>query len=80
MLVVFCSYGLGFWYGAKLIREDSDYDVSNVLIVSPISVHCITSTVEASLFFGGIKVFGFRGLPLPTNLGPYECRIKLLAL
>ncbi|XP_078320716.1 ATP-dependent translocase ABCB1 isoform X3 [Crassostrea virginica] len=33
MLVVFCSYGLGFWYGAKLIREDSDYDVSNVLIV-----------------------------------------------
>ncbi|XP_056007799.1 ATP-dependent translocase ABCB1-like isoform X2 [Ostrea edulis] len=32
-LVVFCSYGLGFWYGSKLIREDSDYGVSNVLIV-----------------------------------------------
>lgn len=33
-LVVFCAYGLGFWYGAKLIREDDDYRVSNVLIVS----------------------------------------------
>jgi hypothetical protein len=33
-LVVFCAYGLGFWYGSKLIREDSDYAVSNVLIVS----------------------------------------------
>ncbi|XP_062617340.1 ATP-dependent translocase ABCB1-like isoform X1 [Saccostrea cucullata] len=32
-LVVFCAYGLGFWYGAKLIREDDDYKVSNVLIV-----------------------------------------------
>ncbi|XP_065930084.1 ATP-dependent translocase ABCB1 isoform X2 [Magallana gigas] len=32
-LVVFCAYGLGFWYGAKLIREDDDYRVSNVLIV-----------------------------------------------
>lgn len=33
-LVVFCAYGLGFWYGAKLIREDDNYRVSNVLIVS----------------------------------------------
>lgn len=33
-LVVFCVYGLGFWYGVKFIREDDDYRVFNVLIVS----------------------------------------------
>lgn len=33
-LVVFCAYGLGFWYGVKFIREDDDYRVFNVLIVS----------------------------------------------
>lgn len=33
-LVVFCVYGFGFWYGVKFIREDDDYRVFNVLIVS----------------------------------------------
>lgn len=30
---IFSAYGLGFWYGGKLYREDSDYDVATVLIV-----------------------------------------------
>ncbi|XP_012936337.1 ATP-dependent translocase ABCB1 isoform X2 [Aplysia californica] len=32
-LVIMCCYALGFWYGGKLVREDSDYDVSNMIIV-----------------------------------------------
>ena len=31
--IVFSVYGFGFWYGAKIVREDSDYDPGNVLIV-----------------------------------------------
>ena len=33
-LVIFCCYGLGFWYGGTLVREDDDYDVSDMIIVS----------------------------------------------
>lgn len=32
--IIFSVYGFGFWYGAKLVREDSDYTPGNVLIVS----------------------------------------------
>lgn len=63
-LVVFCSYGLGFWYGSKLIREDSDYGVSNVLIVSrSCEIPCLfvflfyilcACDVEGLLFFSKI--------------------------
>ncbi|KAL3831884.1 hypothetical protein ACJMK2_023581 [Sinanodonta woodiana] len=31
-LVIFCAYALGFWYGAKLIREEN-YSIGNVMIV-----------------------------------------------
>ncbi|XP_061185952.1 ATP-dependent translocase ABCB1-like isoform X2 [Saccostrea echinata] len=31
--IIFSVYGFGFWYGAKLVREDSDYTPGNVLIV-----------------------------------------------
>ncbi|XP_035829100.1 ATP-dependent translocase ABCB1 isoform X2 [Aplysia californica] len=31
--VIMGCYALGFWYGGKLVREDSDYDVSNMIIV-----------------------------------------------
>ncbi|GFO24716.1 multidrug resistance protein 1 [Plakobranchus ocellatus] len=31
--VIFGCYSLGFWYGAKLVREDSDYTVANMIIV-----------------------------------------------
>ncbi|XP_061185823.1 ATP-dependent translocase ABCB1-like [Saccostrea echinata] len=31
--IIFSVYGFGFWYGAKLVREDSDYTPGNVVIV-----------------------------------------------
>ncbi|XP_065929444.1 ATP-dependent translocase ABCB1 isoform X3 [Magallana gigas] len=31
--IVFSVYGFGFWYGAKMVREDDDYNPGNVLIV-----------------------------------------------
>lgn len=33
-LTIFGAYGLGFWYGGKLFREDDDYGVATVIIVS----------------------------------------------
>ena len=33
--VIFGAYALGFWYGAKLTREESDvYSIGDVMIVS----------------------------------------------
>lgn len=32
--VVYAAYSLGFWYGAKLIREDDTYTPGRLLIVS----------------------------------------------
>lgn len=61
-LVVFCAYGLGFWYGAKLIREDDDYRVSNVLIVS--------------LFFIAVHKL-YRNFTLILNLIYLHCSSKI---
>ena len=36
--VVYAAYSLGFWYGAKLIREDDSYTPGRLLIVSGSSV------------------------------------------
>jgi len=37
-LIIFCAYGLGFWYGAKLTREEPvTYTIGNVMIVSSLS-------------------------------------------
>lgn len=34
-MIVFLAYALGFWYGAKLAREEADtYTIGNVMIVS----------------------------------------------
>jgi hypothetical protein len=34
-LIMFGAYALGFWYGAKLAREEADnYSIGNVMIVS----------------------------------------------
>ena len=34
-LLCFGAYALGFWYGAKLTRDESDiYTIGNVMIVS----------------------------------------------
>ena len=34
-LIVMCSYALGFWYGAKLTRDEPDnYTVGTMTIVS----------------------------------------------
>lgn len=32
-LLLFCIYALGFWYGAKLVREEG-YSIGNVFTVS----------------------------------------------
>ncbi|CAF4527832.1 unnamed protein product, partial [Rotaria magnacalcarata] len=31
--LIYCAYALGFWYGAKLIREEG-YSIGDVIIVS----------------------------------------------
>lgn len=31
--VIFAVYAVAFWYGSKLVREDPDYGVGNMLIV-----------------------------------------------
>jgi len=33
-VVIFGSYALAFWYGGKLVREDSGYSAGRMLIVS----------------------------------------------
>ncbi|CAF5141499.1 unnamed protein product [Rotaria magnacalcarata] len=35
--LIFCSYALGFWYGAKLVREEN-FSVGGILITSAISI------------------------------------------
>ena len=36
--VIFGCYALGFWYGGKLVREDDDYSVATMIIVSQMSI------------------------------------------
>ena len=34
MLVLFCTYGLAFWYGGKLVTDpDKDYTIGRVMVV-----------------------------------------------
>ena len=40
-IVMFSAYGLGFWYGAKLTRDEpGNYSLGNVLIVSTCLYNC----------------------------------------
>ena len=39
-MIIFGAYALGFWYGAKLAREESDmYSIGDVMIVSFIKIN-----------------------------------------
>ncbi len=39
--IIFCVYAVAFWYGAKLVREDANYNVGTMMIVSLRCQRCL---------------------------------------
>ena len=43
-LIIFVTYGFGFWYGAKKIREDpEDYTIGKVTLVRTLHFCCLVT-------------------------------------
>ena len=48
-LVMFAAYALGFWYGAKLTRDEPEiYTIGNVMIVS---VHLFSGSIQVAEWY-----------------------------
>ena len=50
MFSIYCVYGLSFWYGSKLVREDDDYTPGIMLTVSTYAFRGIDARHQFPIF------------------------------